>query len=164
MKCVSSSGTQRVLQKQQGTLQRLQKAPYRKEECTIVERSFVSTAKNTTNYGSVPTKTGTKIYGRTEGDRRNEPATPIVGKQHFILRMAEKTHGEWQGEKTALVTTQGNHSNNKKAYTNRLKSPGRKVGFAAVIVNITKRGAHYQRSIHSNSNEWDTKKKKIKVG
>ena len=32
-------------------------------------------------------KTGTKIYGRTEGDRRDELdiATPMVGKRHNIL-------------------------------------------------------------------------------
>ena len=36
---------------------------------------------------SVPTKTETKIYERTEGDRRDEPdtATSMVGKQHNIL-------------------------------------------------------------------------------
>ena len=38
-------------------------------------------------YGSVPKKTGTKIYGRTEGVRRDESdtANPMVGKQHNIL-------------------------------------------------------------------------------
>ena len=37
-------------------------------------------------YGSVPKKTGIKIYGRTEGDKRNEPdtANPMAGKQDII--------------------------------------------------------------------------------
>ena len=32
----------------------------------------------------------------------------------------------------------GNHSNNKEAYTDRSKSTGRKVGFAAVFTDIIK--------------------------
>ena len=45
----------------------------------------------------VSKKTGTKIYGRTERDRRNEPdtATPMTGKQHIIRQ-----------EKAALSTIQ----------------------------------------------------------
>ena len=39
-------------------------------------------------YGSVPKKTGIKIYRRTEIDRRDESdtATLMVGKQHIILK------------------------------------------------------------------------------
>ena len=38
-------------------------------------------------YVNVPKKTGTKIYARTEGNRRDEPdtATPMVDNQHIIL-------------------------------------------------------------------------------
>ena len=34
-----------------------------------------------------PEKIGTKIYGRADGDRRDEldTTTPVVGKQHIIL-------------------------------------------------------------------------------
>ena len=55
-----------------------------------------------------------KIYGRIEGDRKNEPdtVTPIVGKQYNILLWQRKTHWEQQQEKTALLITK---SNNKEA-------------------------------------------------
>ena len=47
-------------------------------------------------YECVSKKSGTKLYGRTEGDRRNEPdtATLMVGKQHAILLCRRKINGE----------------------------------------------------------------------
>ena len=44
----------------------------------------------------------------------------------------------------------GKHINNKEAYMDRSKSTGRKVGFAAVFSDITKRGALTKKaSIHT---------------
>ena len=58
-------------------------------------------------YRNVPKKTGTKLYGKTEGDRKHEPdTTPMTGKQHIILLWRRNTHGEWQWEKAALSITQ----------------------------------------------------------
>ena len=57
-------------------------------------------------------KTGTKIYGRTRGDERDEPdtATTMVGKQHIILLWKRNTHEEWQWEKAAFLQYIGKHS------------------------------------------------------
>ena len=41
----------------------------------------------------------------------------------------------------SFLQHKGKHSNNKEAYTDGSKSTGRKVGFAAVFMNIIKRGA-----------------------
>ena len=41
--------------------------------------------------------------------------------------------------------TMENHSNNKEAYTDGSKSRGRKVSFAAVFADITRRGALPQK-------------------
>ena len=43
--------------------------------------------KTKTTNGSVAKNTGTKMYGRTVGDRIDEPDTtpPMVGKQYIIL-------------------------------------------------------------------------------
>ena len=49
-----------------------------------------------------PTKTITKIFVRTEGDRRDEPdtATPMVGKQHD----ADKQWGITKRENRTFTT------------------------------------------------------------
>ena len=53
-----------------------------------------------------------------------------------------ETHiGNDSERKQHFLQNKGKHSNNKKAYSERSKSTGRKVGFAAVFTDITKRGA-----------------------
>ena len=42
---------------------------------------------------------------------------------------------------TSYNTHKGKHSNNKEAYTNTSKSTGGKLGFAAVFMDINRRGA-----------------------
>ena len=81
-------------------------------------------------YRSVP-KTGTKIYGGIEGDKRDEPvtATSIAGK-HMLCR------GNDSKRKQHFLQQKGKRSNNKKPYINGLKSTRRKVCFAAVFVDI----------------------------
>ena len=84
-------------------------------------------------YGSVPKKIGTKIYGRTDGNGRDVPetTTPCQRKQHF-------------------VQYKGKHSKSKEAYMDGSKSTGRKVGYAAVFTDSTRRGAlPEEASIHT---------------
>ena len=65
----------------------------------------------------------------------------MVGKQQIILLGRRNTHGEWQREKAALLTTQKNTVITKKStYTDGSKSTGRRIGFKAVFTYITKRG------------------------
>ena len=66
----------------------------------------------------------------------------------------------------------GNHSNNNEAYTDISKSTDRKVGFAAVFEDITRRKSLPENtSIHTaemiaikKNNERDTKKRKNEMG
>ena len=59
--------------------------------------------------------------------------------------MAGKDIFSYEGE-----TYTENDSNNKEAYTDGLKSTGRKVGFGAVFEDITRRGAVPEEgSIHT---------------
>ena len=54
-----------------------------------------------------------------------------------------ETHtGNDSERKQPFLQRKGNDSNNKKAYTDRSKSTRRKVGFAAVFTNITRRSMH----------------------
>ena len=52
----------------------------------------------------------------------------------------EKHTGNENERKRHFLQHKGNHSNNKEAYTDGLKSRGRKVVFAAVFEDITTRG------------------------
>ena len=52
--------------------------------------------------------------------------------------------------KATFLQQKGKHSNKKKANTDRSKSKGRKVGFAAVFMDIIRRGAlPGEASIHT---------------
>ena len=75
------------------------------------------------------------LYEREERDRREIPttATPIVIKQYILLLWWRIAYQEWQQKKTL------NHKNTKRAYTDRSKSIGKKVGFATVFLDITRR-------------------------
>ena len=53
----------------------------------------------------------------------------------------EKLTGNDSERKHYFLQHKGNHSNFKETYTNGSKSTGRKVGFAAVFADITRRGA-----------------------
>ena len=57
----------------------------------------------------------------------------------------EETHiGNDSKRKQHFLQHKGNHSNNKEAYTDKSKSTERKVGFAAVFVDITRRSIDSQ--------------------
>ena len=49
--------------------------------------------------------------------------------------------GNDKEKKQHFLQHKGNHSNNKEAYSDEWKSTEKKVGFAAVFVDITRRGA-----------------------
>ena len=85
----------------------------------------------------------------------------MVGK-HNTLLWQRKTHGEWQREKMTLLTKKRNHNNNKEVYTAGSKSTGKKVGFASVFADITRRSIHPHS--WNNSNERDTKKRGHEMG
>ena len=55
--------------------------------------------------------------------------------------MKEKHTRNDSKRKQYFLQQKGNHSNNKETYTDGSKSTGRKVGFAEVFVDITRRGA-----------------------
>ena len=72
-------------------------------------------------------KTGTTIYEKAERDRMKPlgtTATMVIKQkiQHFLLHKEK-------------------HKNPKEAYTYWSKNTGKKVGFAAVFEDITRRGA-----------------------
>ena len=52
----------------------------------------------------------------------------------------EKHTGNGSERKQQFLKHKGNQSNNKEVYTDRSKSPGRKVGFVAVFKDINRRG------------------------
>ena len=73
-------------------------------------------------------------------------------RECVYLRKLEQRYLEEQKEMEEMNQTlhKKNRSNNKEAYTNRSKSIGRKVGFAAVFADITRRGAlPGEASIHT---------------
>ena len=55
--------------------------------------------------------------------------------------MTEKHMGNDKKRKQHFLKHKGNHSNFKEAYTDRSKSTRRKIHFAAVFADISKRGA-----------------------
>ena len=55
--------------------------------------------------------------------------------------MTERNTQGMTARKQHFLQHKGNHSNNKEAYTDGSKSTGKKVGFAAVFKDITRRGA-----------------------
>ena len=64
--------------------------------------------------------------------------------------MTERNTQGMTARKQHFLQHKGNHSNNKKAYTDRSMSTGRKVGFAAVFVDIARRGGlPKEASIHT---------------
>ena len=54
---------------------------------------------------------------------------------------AEKYTENENEEKKHFLQHKGNHSNNKEAYIDGSKNTGKKVGFAAVFEDITRRAA-----------------------
>ena len=64
--------------------------------------------------------------------------------------MIEKNTRNDSERKQYFLQHKENHSNKKEAYTDGSKSTGRKVGFAAVFTDITRRGAlPEEASIHT---------------
>ena len=95
---------------------------------------------------------GTEIHGRTKGDRSVEPdtATQLDGKQHIILLWKRKCFGNDNERKQHFLQHKEKHKSNKEAFMDGSKSIGRKVGFAAVFMNTTRRGAlPEEASIHT---------------
>ena len=54
--------------------------------------------------------------------------------------MMEKNTGIDSEREKHFLQHKGNHINNKETYTDRSKSRGRKAGFAAVFMDISRRG------------------------
>ena len=93
--------------------------------------------------------------------------TPWLINSIIFCYNAEKHTGNDNKKKQHFFQQKGNHSNNKEAYTERSKSTERKVGFASVFEDITRRGALPEdTSIHTAemSNERDRKKRRHKMG
>ena len=87
--------------------------------------------------------TGTKIYGRTDEDGRDEPdiTIPYEVYKHTKNESERKQH---------FLQHKGKHGNSKEAYTNGSKSTGMKVGYAAVFTDTTRGGAlPEEASIHT---------------
>ena len=68
--------------------------------------------------------------------------------------------------KQHFLQHEGNHNNNKEAYTDESKSTGRKVGFAAVFMDITRScfHSHSWNDSNKNNNERDEKKRRHEMG
>ena len=100
-------------------------------------------------YGSVTGKTGTNIYGRTE--EINQTQQPLWLVNNILFCYEGETHMENDSErKQHFLQHKEKNSNNKKSYTDGSKSTGRKVDFASVFTDITRRGILTEEaSIHT---------------
>ena len=99
-------------------------------------------------YRSVPEKIGIKIYGRIDGDRRDEP--PWLVNSILFCYESDKHTGNGSEKKRHFLQHKEKHSNSKEAYTDGSNSKVRKVGYAAVFADITRRGAlSEEASIHT---------------
>ena len=80
---------------------------------------------------------------RTDGDRRDEPATTTPWLVNNILFGYEgDKHTENESErKQHFLQHKKKHSSTKEAYTDGSKSTGKKVGYAAIFTDTTRRGA-----------------------
>ena len=78
------------------------------------------------------------------------------GKNH-MFRLQEEQQREENPKTNKALQHKEKHKDTKEAYTDGSKSTGRKVGFAAVFTDITRRSlhSHSRNDSNRNSNERD---------
>ena len=82
------------------------------------------------------------MYGKRDGDRRDEPDTTPVVVNNILFCYEGDKHTRNESEKMQhFLKYKHKHSSSKEAYRDRSKSTGRKVGYAPVFTGTTRRGA-----------------------
>ena len=91
-------------------------------------------------------KTVSMIFSKRR--KRNKELIKIILRNEIILSkentmFLEMTLDTWEERKQNFLQPKEKHSNNKEAYTDGLKNTCRKVGFAAIFTDITRRRSLY---------------------
>ena len=94
-----------------------------------------------------------KYIWKNKKDRRDEPdaATSMVGNNILFCYEEEKHARHDLERKQHFLQHKGKHSNNKQVYTDGSKRTGRKVGFAAVFTDITRKGGTTRKGLYPYS-------------